>query len=98
MQSKNNIVSIAIMIRTTISVTLFSIGGQIKIKIKINCVDPRLGPSIPNFAIPTLITISVTLSGIGGQIKEDWKEGDGTTSAVTIRIADFINKVVATRR
>ena len=45
-----------------------------------------------------MITITVTLSGIGGQIKEDWKEGDGTTSAVTIRIADFINNVVATRR
>ena len=42
--------------------------------------------------------ITFTLEGIGGQIKENWEEGDGTTSAVTIRIADFINNVVATRR
>ena len=71
---------------------------MIRMTIAVTLLYPRLGSSIPTFAIPTMITISVTLSGIGGQIKEDWKEGDGTTSAVTIRIADFINKVVATRR
>jgi len=36
--------------------------------------------------------------GIGGKIIDSWKEGDGTTSVATIRIADFINNVVATRR
>ena len=45
-----------------------------------------------------MIIISVTLVGIGGKIIDSWKEGDGTTSVATIRIADFINKVVATRR
>jgi len=36
--------------------------------------------------------------GIGGQVQDSWTEGDGTTSVVTIRIADFINNVVAKRR
>ena len=36
--------------------------------------------------------------GIGGQIRDNWRKGDGTTSVETIRIADFINNVVATRR
>jgi len=36
--------------------------------------------------------------GIGGQIRDSWGAGDETTSVVTIRIADFINNVVATRR
>ena len=36
--------------------------------------------------------------GIGGQIRDNWRKGDGTTSVQTIRIADFINNVVATRR
>ena len=36
--------------------------------------------------------------GIGGQIREDWSSDDETTTLDIIRIADFINKVVATRR
>ena len=36
--------------------------------------------------------------GIGGQIREDWTSDDETTTLDIIRIADFINKVVATRR
>ena len=38
----------------------------------------------------------ITLSGIGGQIRDS--AGNGTTPVVTMRIADFINNVVATRR
>lgn len=36
--------------------------------------------------------------GIGGQVREDWTSDDETTTLDIIRIADFINKVVATRR
>ena len=41
-----------------------------------------------------------TLSGIGGQIRDTWESasGDEVSPVVTIRIADFINNVVATRR
>ena len=38
----------------------------------------------------------MTLEGIGGQIRDSAE--DGTTSVVTMRIADFINNVVAVRR
>ena len=41
---------------------------------------------------------TTSLVGIGGHIIDSWKEGDGTRSVSTIRIADFINNVVATRR
>ena len=52
-----------------------------------------------SFAAFTFMNIIITtLKGIGGQVKDSWTEGDGTTSVVTIRIADFINNVVATRR
>ena len=40
----------------------------------------------------------VFTKGIGGQIREDWSSDDETTTLDIIRIADFINKVVATRR
>ena len=40
----------------------------------------------------------VFTKGIGGQIREDWSSNDETTTLDIIRIADFINKVVATRR
>ena len=40
----------------------------------------------------------VFTKGIGGQIREDWSGDDETTTLDIIRIADFINKVVATRR
>ena len=38
----------------------------------------------------------MTLEGIGGQIRDSAE--DGTTSVATMRIADFINNVVAVRR
>ena len=45
-----------------------------------------------------IIIMIITLKGIGGQIRENWSAKDKTTSVATIRIADFINNVVATRR
>ena len=39
---------------------------------------------------------TLTLEGIGGQIRDSAEEG--TTSVVTMRIADFINNIVAARR
>ena len=45
-----------------------------------------------------IIAITANFEGIGGQLKDSWVAGDGTTSVDSIRIADFINNVVATRR
>ena len=46
----------------------------------------------------TTTVMIITLKGIGGQIRDNWSAKDKTTSVATIRIADFINNVVATRR
>ena len=45
-----------------------------------------------------IIMFILTFEGIGGQIRDSWGAGDETTAVATIRIADFINNVVATRR
>ena len=48
----------------------------------------------------TLTLLKHWRTGIGGQIRDTWESvsGDEVSPVVTIRIADFINNVVATRR
>ena len=53
--------------------------------------------SVTSFKTRDVFT-KVFTKGIGGQIREDWSSDDETTTLDIIRIADFINKVVATRR
>ena len=52
---------------------------------------------VTSFTTKDIFT-KVFTKGIGGQIREDWSSDDETTTLDIIRIADFINKVVATRR
>ena len=56
------------------------------------------GQFFKNTTIIMIIIMIITLKGIGGQIRDNWSAEDKTTSVATIRIADFINNVVATRR